>query len=203
MQSMSQTARPSRMTAQRMTGLVFAGLLQVVLIWAIIEGLNIKVWHVPETKTVIDFIRGKTIPHEPPLTPKDWAAPQEHQMQPPVIVIDDGGHPPGITQPPGQQGQPGSDFGPMGIAATHTTPPYPPLEARLGESGTVWLRLTISPQGVVTDAAVMRSSGYEGLDQAARYWVVTHWRYHPATHLGTPVPALADIQVQFDLRNAH
>jgi protein TonB len=93
-------------------------------------------------------------------------------------------------------------FGPTSIPRTHTIPPYPSIALRLGEAGTVRLHLTISPQGQVVEAAIVRSSGYEDLDRAAQYWVLTHWRYHPASHAGTPVMGAADAEVLFDLQNA-
>jgi len=71
-----------------------------------------------------------------------------------------------------------------GIASTHTTPPYPLLARRLGEEGSLRLQLTISPQGIVTEAQVVRSSGYDDLDRAARDWVKAHWRYRPALRGG-------------------
>ena len=89
-----------------------------------------------------------------------------------------------------------------GIAGTHTTPPYPPLAIRLGEEGSVRLHLTISPQGMVTEALVVRSSGFGDLDQAARNWIMAHWRYRPAMRGGAAVASVSDVQVRFDLRNA-
>ena len=41
------TARMPGRTQRRVTGLVFAGLLQVGLVWALIVGLHINVWPAP------------------------------------------------------------------------------------------------------------------------------------------------------------
>ena len=204
MQTMSHAlvmGRRAPMTAERATGLVFAGLLQVALIWALVEGLNIKVWPEPVTVTKVDILRTKVIPQPPPPPLRGWVKPQEHNLLPPPFQIDDGSKPTGITEHFGATTQQ-VDFGPAGVGSTHTIPPYPPLAIRLNEFGKVRLHLTITPQGTVTDAAVVRSSGYADLDQAARSWVVAHWRYHPATHAGTPVAGTADAEVQFDLKNA-
>ncbi len=65
------------------------------------------------------------------------------------------------------------------------------------------LHLTISAQGYVMDAAVVRSSGYEDLDLAARNWIMAHWRYRPAMRGGAATTSAADVQVRFDLKNAH
>jgi len=204
MQTMSHAlvmGRRAPMTAERATGLVFAGLLQVALIWALVEGLNIKVWPEPVTGTTVDILHTKTKPLPEPIPLKGWVKPQDHNVLPPRFQIDDGSKPNGITEHFGPTTQP-VDFGPAGIVSTHTIPPYPPLAIRLNEFGKVRLHLTIAPQGTVTDAAVVRSSGYTDLDLAARNWVLAHWRYHPATHAGTPVAGAADAEVLFDLQNA-
>jgi periplasmic protein TonB len=66
----------------------------------------------------------------------------------------------------------------------------------------VLLRLTISPEGVVTGAVVIGSSGSPGLDGAARNWVLAHWRYQPAIRGGAAVPSSGNVAVTFNLRNA-
>jgi len=66
------------------------------------------------------------------------------------------------------------------LLATHTTPDYPPVSRRLGEQGTLRLKLVITPQGAVGEATVESSSGFKRLDDTAVQWVKTHWRYQPA-----------------------
>jgi protein TonB len=194
-------ARPKGVTPQRATGLIFAGLLQVALIFALVEGLNIKVWPTREPTTSIEIIKGPSKPGPQPPTVTTWHEPTISNPIVPTFQIDNG-----------QQGQgitiigpmiPSNDRAAVGVADTHTTPPYPLLAIRLGEEGNVHLRLTISAQGVVTDAVVVRSSGYGDLDQAARDWILAHWRYQPATHGGVAVASVRDIEVRFDLKNAH
>lgn len=88
------------------------------------------------------------------------------------------------------------------IAATHTTPPYPPLSRRLGEEGTVQLRLAIGTDGRVQNAVIETSSGSQRLDEAARDWVTYHWRYHPATRDGKPVASQTLVKVVFNLKTS-
>jgi TonB family protein len=95
-----------------------------------------------------------------------------------------------------------NDTAARGVMTTHTTPPYPSIEARLGHAGTVTLRLSVSADGSVIDAQVENSSGSSALDQAAIAWVKEHWRYTPATHDGTAVPATTEAAIRFDLKNA-
>ena len=196
-------ARPKGMTPQRLTGFFFAGLLQVALIFALIEGLNIKVWPQPTVSTSVEVIKDTTKPEPGPPPVATFHDPVIHEPVVPTFQVDNGSQTnQGITTVQGSA-TPSYDQAAKGIINTHTTPPYPPLGIRLGEEGNVRLHLTISPQGLVTDAAVVRSSGYQDLDQAARSWIITHWRYRPAMRGGAAVASASDVQVQFDLKNAH
>jgi periplasmic protein TonB len=195
-------ARPKGMTPQRATGLAFAGLLQVALIFALVEGLNIKVWPTPTPSTSVEIIKETTKPEPgPPPTPT-MHNPVAVSLVMPTYHFDDGSQTnQGITTVVGPA-TPSYDEIVTGIAGTHTTPPYPALAVRLGEEGSVRLHLTISPQGIVTEALVVRSSGFGDLDQAARNWIMAHRRYRPAMRGGAAVASVSDVLVRFDLRNA-
>ena len=205
MQTVAQTMAPPGRAQRRLAGLFFALLLQVGLITALVIGLDIKVWPTPEVGIVTRFIPGKKVVLPPPRPINNtFLEPKTAQPIEPKIIFDNGQDDGTAINPnPGPRFQPGpNDHGPIGIMATHTTPPYPPLAIRLGQEGTVMLRLAISPQGVVTDAAVARSSGYPLLDEAARVWVLAHWRYQGAVRGGAAAPATTTIGVVFDLKNA-
>lgn len=196
-------ARPKGMTPQRATGLVFAGLLQVALIFALVEGLNIKVWPTPTPSTSVEIIKETTKPEPgPPPTPTMHNPVAVNPVMPTYHFDDRSQTNQGITTVVGPA-TPNYDQTAMGIINTHTTPPYPPLAIRLGEEGSVRLHLMISPQGMVTEALVVRSSGYDDLDRAARNWVMAHWRYRPALRGGAAVASASDVQLRFDLKNAH
>ncbi len=194
-------AQPKGMTRNRATGLIFTGLLQTTLIWALVEGLNIKVpiiKFVPGSGRVIETkIPPQPLP--PPSQPHKWYNPIPLDPNAPRIDIkegpDEGG---GFYNPP----QPTNVQPPQSIASTHTTPPYPMIAIRLAEEGVVRLRLSISPQGAVSEAAILRSSGYDNLDQAARDWILAHWRYRPATRGDAAVASTTEVQVNFNLKNA-
>jgi protein TonB len=186
----------------RYLALFVALLLQAGFVWVLVSGLTLKdvIRFVDPIKVdITPTVRAKPLP---PTVP-DHLPPPVYMPIPDLPPIDAG---PRDTAPTftGNQPQPPAvaNSGPFGIAATHTTPPYPPIEQRLGHQGTVVLRLTISAQGTVTDAAVVRSCGYERLDEVARAWVLAHWRYRPAVRGGVAVPATGDVAVTFDLRNA-
>jgi protein TonB len=86
------------------------------------------------------------------------------------------------------------------IAWTHTIPEYPPLSRRLGEQGTLHLKLVIAADGTVSDAQVETSSGHQRLDEAAVQWVKAHWRYDPAMQGLSPVASAAMAVVTFKLK---
>ena len=86
------------------------------------------------------------------------------------------------------------------LLATHTTPDYPPVSRRLGEQGTLRLKLSITAQGAVSDAMVVNSSGHPRLDEAAVDWVKAHWRYQPAMRGPSAVPSTTDAVVTFKLQ---
>jgi protein TonB len=88
------------------------------------------------------------------------------------------------------------------ITATHTIPPYPPMARRLGREGRVLLGIVVGADGRVVTAGVVQSSGHSRLDEAARRWVVSHWRYRPATQNGRPVASRTRVEIVFKLSQA-
>src|SRR5690606_27459602 len=85
------------------------------------------------------------------------------------------------------------------VAGTQTGPTYPPISRRLGEQGTVRLRLTVTPEGRVSEAVLLESSGYSRLDEAAVAWVVRHWRYEPARQGERAVESMVEATLTFRL----
>jgi protein TonB len=65
------------------------------------------------------------------------------------------------------------------ILETHTIPPYPVEAVHLNEQGTVLMRADIGANGAPIDVSVLASSGFSQLDEAARNYVKTHWRWNP------------------------
>jgi len=56
-------------------------------------------------------------------------------------------------------------------------PDYPDLAQRWGHEGTVVLEIQISADGSVTETKVLKSSGFEELDNAARQVVLKRWKF--------------------------
>lgn len=65
-------------------------------------------------------------------------------------------------------------------AAWGEPPRYPPISRRLGEEGTVALRIEVAPTGTVEGVEVVQSSGYARLDEAALD-AARLWRFPPWT----------------------
>ncbi|HTK80176.1 MAG TPA: TonB family protein [Rhizomicrobium sp.] len=218
----------TRSRTGRYIGIGFVGALHVIAIWALANGLAIKI-----VKSVPKLIEAKIVqtppPKEkPPPTPevKLQAPPkivpayipppdikvatppppapiqQVQQVTPPPKVVP----PPQAIAPPAPPPPPAKpavpDSGPTGITSTHTTPPYPAVARRLGKEGTVTLSISVSASGEVTDASVASSSGIDELDQAAVQWVKEHWRYKPAIRNGEPAAGTVQAAVRFTLKNA-
>ncbi|WP_157750899.1 energy transducer TonB [Janthinobacterium svalbardensis] len=75
---------------------------------------------------------------------------------------------------------------PASMPAACTPPAWPPGEKRRGAQGRVTLHFTVEADGKVSAAAVIRSSGYPALDQAARD-ALAQCLFQPETLDGKPV----------------
>lgn len=75
----------------------------------------------------------------------------------------------------------------------------PRMSRRLGESGTVLLRIAVDASGQLKSATVKKSSGFERLDQQALIDIRTA-RFEPYMEKGQPVEWTADAGLQYELR---
>jgi periplasmic protein TonB len=69
-------------------------------------------------------------------------------------------------------------------------PAYPALSRRLGEEGTLMLKVELDESGRISKTQIVESSGYSRLDNAALSAVKT-WRCQPAIQNGQPVRSVA------------
>ena len=86
-----------------------------------------------------------------------------------------------------------SEAAPIGLAK----PSYPRAARKLGQQGAVTVRATITRDGRASGCAIIESSGYPRLDQAAREAVLAA-RYRPARIGG--IPHEADLSLRFRFR---
>lgn len=77
-------------------------------------------------------------------------------------------------------------------------PAYPLMSRRLGEQGTVLLRVTVGEQGEVRAVALEESCGHARLDEAALR-AVRQWRFLPAQRAGVAVTSSVLVPVTFSL----
>ena len=105
-------------------------------------------------------------------------------LKPPVVV-----EPIGITRGASLDARYARDF----------EAPYPSASQRMGETGTVVVRVVIGVDGRVLRATVARSSGFERLDAAALRQALAKWRFIPALKGGTAVEAEREVPVTFRL----
>ena len=77
-------------------------------------------------------------------------------------------------------------------------PAYPRLSKRMGEQGTVIVRVFIGLQGTAEQAEIRTSSGYDRLDKAALE-TVQRWRYVPGKRHGNPEAMWFNVPVRFVL----
>lgn len=90
----------------------------------------------------------------------------------------------------------GSDGGPKFKQRVRTR--YPRMAIRMGQEGTVILRLAIGALGQLLDVEVVTSAGLS-LDEAA-IRAIQASTFHPATRQGQPVASLALLPIRFKLK---
>ncbi len=81
---------------------------------------------------------------------------------------------------------------------TRTEPVYPPISRRLGEEGSVRLKVLVNERGRPQDVQIAQSSGFERLDRAAME-AVRRWTFAAATNGSMPISAWTQVNVTFKL----
>jgi len=77
-------------------------------------------------------------------------------------------------------------------------PVYPSISRRMGESGTVTLRVLIGEKGTAEQVTVQKSSGSANLDEAGRQ-AVLRALYKPHVEDGKAIPVYALVPINFQL----
>ena len=77
-------------------------------------------------------------------------------------------------------------------------PVYPRMSRRMGEQGTVLVRVLISAEGRAEQAEIRTSSGYARLDEAALD-TVRRWRYVPGKRAGIAEAMWFNVPIRFVL----
>jgi protein TonB len=79
-------------------------------------------------------------------------------------------------------------------------PRYPSPDIREGNEGNADVEVYVLPNGRVGDARIVRSSGFERLDQSAIEEAKRNWRLVPATRDGVPFAQWYKVRVTFKLK---
>ena len=82
--------------------------------------------------------------------------------------------------------------------SSRVEPTYPPTSRRLGEEGTVRLKVLVDERGRPRDVQVAQGSGFARLDQAAMD-AVRRWKFVAATDGAKPITAWTQVAVTFKL----
>jgi protein TonB len=77
---------------------------------------------------------------------------------------------------------------------------YPAISRRLGEEGTVTLRILVNDKGHVDQVDIRKSSGVPRLDEAARKWAL-RVVFKPYMENGKPIPVFAVLPITFNLNS--
>jgi periplasmic protein TonB len=194
------------------TRLVLVGGLHFIVIFALINGLHVRVGTPPPAAMRLSVI--------------EESAPAPEKFLPPVVpvysstsVTPDPVIDPIITEvaPP----PPSLDPLPPSVSTGEVTkvpepvivgaavdprhplsqPPYPLASIRMSEEGALSLALLVGVDGRVREAKVAQSSGSERLDQAAVNEAKTHWHLRPATRGGVAFEQWLTLRVVFRLEN--
>lgn len=80
-------------------------------------------------------------------------------------------------------------------------PRYPSPDIREGNEGNADVEVYVLPNGRVGDARIVRSTGFERLDQSAIEEAKRNWRLVPATRDGVPIAQWYKVRVTFRLTN--
>lgn len=174
-----------------------------------------RIFRDPPTK--IDFI-----PIQPPPPPQLVATPQVRPQPRPLTTLDQTvkappAHPDPLT---GDLTQPGTDTG-AGVSVTpivtpppatnpvhrdarlltppnELKPPYPADKLLTEEEAVLTLRLVIDERGRVVDVQPIGRADRSFLDAARRY-LIAHWRYQPASDDGRAIGSTTVITLRFQL----
>jgi periplasmic protein TonB len=204
------------MHAERSTGVLsrtgpaiaVAG-VHVLIIYGLIVSMGIV--ELPKFATPVEtvFIPVETDTQpEPEIKVKprfDDVAPTEEP--PPEVQFEEPVAPPTETPIPASDNAIAATTAPSGAVAQQLKtsqriePTYPPTSRRLGEEGTVRLKVLVDERGRPKDVQIAQGSGFARLDDAAKD-AVRRWKFVAATDGDKPITAWTQVAVTFKLTNA-
>lgn len=119
----------------------------------------------PQVATVVAAADPSTVAFAVPVQGAVFVAPARFATAPPPINT-------ALPKP--------TNFDPNASSAgTFPPPAYPGIAIRNRYQGTATIEIFVDPSGAVTSAKVLKSSGYQALDEAALQVVKSRWRFKP------------------------
>ena len=190
-------------SGNKIVSLVIVALIHIVVIYALVTGLAYSaVKTVAEKLNVVDVEEEVIEPEEPPPPPPDQPITPPPVVTPPPIVrtpptpapvLTTTNTPPPVfipqpvaAPPPAPPAPPpppskASGASPRGNPGSWATPnDYPARALREERAGTTRFRVTIGPDGRVTNCEITGSSGHADLDEATCKNVTRRARFKPA-----------------------
>ncbi len=202
---------PPQNSSSRFIGIGIVVLLHLGIIYALVTALahrSVEVARAPIETKIIDQAPPEKVEQPPPPPPQLAPPPPTLFVPPPEVNIARPPPPPQSTaptavttvKPPAPPVTAPVNVLPR-IDAQHShEPEYPPQSRRLGEQGAVVLQVLVDIDGRVIDSKLVKSSGFDRLDQAALEGVKTSYRFVPGTVDGKPQQMWHTITINWKLR---
>lgn len=181
---------------------IIVAALHVVVIYALSVSMGIVKAPALIKPSEVVFVptAPETVEKEPVDIPKPEIAEPELTVPAPEVMPDmPMDEAPAMEAPP-----PDGATAPIGSlkelrATNRAEPTYPATSRRLGEEGSVLLRVFVDPTGRPQQVSVDRSSGHSRLDQAAMN-AVKRWRFQPASNGSGPIASWSRVSIKFQLQ---
>lgn len=196
-----------QMSGNKIIAIIIVALIHVAIGYALITGLAYNaVKKAIERVTTVDIEEEVPEEEEPPPPPPDEIVPPPPVAPPPPINVSVAPPPiqtvqtppppapvipiarPAPPPPPPAPATPPKAAQPRGnYSSWASTEDYPSRALRDEREGTTGIRVTVSPQGRVTNCQVTRSSGHADLDETTCSLITRRGRFTPAERDGQPV----------------
>ena len=201
---------------KRTLAFVIVVIIHVLFFWVLASGLGAKIVEVViapvQTKIIEDTPDEDKPPPPPPemdqpppyVPPPDFAIETPAATGPTTAITNTTSERPTVApvapQPKPVERQVVKTLPSVtGKGARTTQPEYPPSSRRAGEAGTVTLAAYVLESGKVGEVKIVKSSGFEKLDEAAVKEVQRNWRFVPGKEDGKPVAMWHTFNVVFKL----
>jgi protein TonB len=214
-------ARRNQMSTNRTAAIVIVALIHIALGYALVTGLAYNVIKATAEKMKTFDVEDEPPPppEEPPPPPEQNTPPPPQVVAPPPIVRTNTvappvisvpvAPPPVITQRPAPPAPPAPPPPPRvsqaarargNLVALFSTDDYPQSAIRNEEQGTTAVKLTIGPDGRVSDCAITASSGSSSLDNATCNILRRRARFTPAKdQAGNPISDSYSQRIRWEL----